>query len=53
MSFIKRGDAEIVHVLKDSEHDLDDDGTRKAMDQARKLAEEKKADKKETLSENN
>lgn len=34
---IKRGDAEIIDVIKDDEHKLDDEGTRKAL----KLAEEK------------
>jgi hypothetical protein len=33
---IKRGKAEIVGVVKDDEHDLDDELTRKAMDNAAK-----------------
>jgi hypothetical protein len=33
---IKRGKAEIIDVMKDEEHDLDDELTRKAMDHAQK-----------------
>jgi hypothetical protein len=36
---IKRGNAEIIDVIKDSEHDLDDEETRKAL---AKAEEEKK-----------
>jgi hypothetical protein len=31
---IKRGKAKIIEVVKDDEHDLDDELTRKAMDNA-------------------
>ena len=34
--FVKRGDAEIIGVIKDEEHNLDDEGTRKAMELAAK-----------------
>lgn len=37
---IKRSTAEITKVLDDEEHDLDDDGTRKALAQAKKKKEE-------------
>lgn len=29
---IKRGDAQILEVIKDDEHKIDDNGTRKAID---------------------
>jgi hypothetical protein len=31
---VKRGKVEIMQVIQDDEHNLDDDGTRKAMDKA-------------------
>ncbi len=33
---IKRGKVEIMNVIKDDDHNLDDEGTRKAMDKAAK-----------------
>jgi len=46
---IKRGDAKIVKVIKDGEHELDDDGTRKAMQtaaqEASKTDEQKEKEK--------
>ena len=33
---VKRGNAEIVNVISDDEHKLDDEGTRKAMGRAAK-----------------
>lgn len=42
---IKRGDAEIINVIDDKDHELDDAGTRKAMKRAAK--EVKEAEKQE------
>ena len=53
--FVKRGDAEILGVVKDDEHDLDDEGTRKAMDQAAekaKVAEEESKDLQDNIKVN-
>jgi hypothetical protein len=33
---VKRGNAEIIKVIEDDEHKLDDEGTRKAMERAAK-----------------
>jgi len=37
---VKTGDAEILNVIEDSEHALDDEGTRKAMGKAAKIAKQ-------------
>lgn len=37
---IKRGDAEIINVIDDKDHELDDEGTRKAMKRAAKEVKE-------------
>lgn len=34
MSIVKKGKAEIIDVIKDDEHAIDDEGTRKAMKRA-------------------
>lgn len=34
MAFVKRGDAQILTVIEDKEHDLDDKGTRKMLEKA-------------------
>jgi hypothetical protein len=39
---VKRGKVEIMDVIKDDDHNLDDEGTRKAMDKAAKSLENKK-----------
>jgi len=40
--FVKRGDAKIIDVIKDSDHKIDDDGTRKVLDKAAKEVKEGK-----------
>jgi len=39
---VKRGKVEIMDVIKDDDHNLDDEGTRKAMDKAAKSLDEEK-----------
>jgi hypothetical protein len=46
---IKRGKCEIVEVIADSDHKLDDEGTRKALEAASKKLENKKHDDKKHL----
>lgn len=41
---IKHGDVEIIDVIKDNEHAIDDDGTKKAMDKLRAENLEQKQD---------
>lgn len=50
---IKTGDGAIIDIVKDSEHKLDDEETRKALEKAKALEnKQKKADVKETKTDN-